>query len=131
MTIYMNDLARQLPPLPYDDSGGDGYDWMDQLPHYGWCEIPLWGAHGWDLGDWPYVIVAICRESDDLWGLVTYVEQDLTLWGFSSRRELYAQIDTIAEFYWRLCDNDGPSDLPPEGLEQHHQGPPRRLNPVT
>jgi hypothetical protein len=51
-------LLPYLPPLPPRDPGGDGYDWMDRVHRSRWAPIPSWGRDGWDLGDWPLVIVA-------------------------------------------------------------------------
>jgi hypothetical protein len=44
-----------LPDLP--DYAEEGYDWISRLSN-GWYAVPGWGKDGWDLGNWPYVIVA-------------------------------------------------------------------------
>jgi hypothetical protein len=116
---------KLLPALP-NRWGGDGYDWMEELSG-GWRPVASWGSQGWDLGSWPYVIVAICRirteDQGTVWGVCTYVEGDLTVESFTRYEDLIAAVDKIAEFYWRHAER-GPNDLPEEGgLLPHHQGP--------
>lgn len=36
----------------------DGYDDMDVAESEGWKAVSGWGRDGWDLGDWPYVVVS-------------------------------------------------------------------------
>jgi len=72
-----------LPPLPQD--GSRGYDWIEDLQ--GWHALPYWGSKGWELGNWPYVIAAVCRASAPIWGLATYIEGDTELWAFESRED--------------------------------------------
>ena len=92
-----------LPELPPRSSYDDGYDWMGQLSN-GWYEVPSWGSEGWDLGDWPYVIVAHYNgEVGDIgpFGVATYVEGDLEVKEFPTRAERDSETDRIALFYWR------------------------------
>ena len=59
-----------------------GYDWMELIEEHGWAVIPSWGCDGWDLGQWPYVMVAGTRTADsigNLFGMATYCEGDVTL----------------------------------------------------
>jgi hypothetical protein len=118
------ELTTLLPPLPpqYQDCG---YDWIEELR--GWRVVPDWGSKGWELGDWPYVIAAVCRTPARIWGLVTYMEGDIELWAFESAEELYEQVDVVAERWWRVGFGEGPPDLPAAGLKQHHKGRPRFL----
>jgi hypothetical protein len=46
-----------------------GYDWMELIEAEGWAVIPSWGCDGWDLGQWPYVMVAATRTADSIGNL--------------------------------------------------------------
>lgn len=59
-------LLPYLPPVPPNEYDG-GYEWAERLNNGdagatpgGWVVVPVWGRHGWDLGEWPYVMVATC-----------------------------------------------------------------------
>jgi hypothetical protein len=119
--IRHGELTRCLPPLP-PQCEIRGYDWIEELR--GWYALPCWGSKGWELGDWPYVIAAVCRTPDRIWGLVTYMESDIELWAFESLEELHGQVDAIAEAWWRFGYGETPPDMPAEGLKQHHKGRP-------
>lgn len=81
----------------YPFGGDDGYDWMyDANPRLGYKEIAGWGADGWDLGDWPYVIISV---SKDLCTVLTYVEGDLTRARYASKADALAAIDAAFIFY--------------------------------
>ncbi|HSL35278.1 MAG TPA: hypothetical protein VK883_00495, partial [Arthrobacter sp.] len=63
----------------YHENGG--YDWMELIGEHGWAVIPSWGSDGWDLGNWPYVMVAATRTADsigNLFGVATYCEGDVS-----------------------------------------------------
>ena len=113
-----------VPPLPDGiGTGGDGYDWADALT--GGCYVvPGWGRDGWDLGDWPYVIV--CHyDGAQVYAVATYTEGDLTCQAFTTRAERDQATDTIAAWQWRHGSPDGPDDLPDhnEELKPRHRGP--------
>ncbi len=58
-----------------------GYDWMELIEAEGWAVIPSWGCDGWDLGQWPHVMVAATRTADsigNLFGVATYCEGDVS-----------------------------------------------------
>jgi hypothetical protein len=38
-----------------------GYEWVELIEEHGWAELSSWGSEGWDLGQWPYVMVAATR----------------------------------------------------------------------
>lgn len=114
---------EELPPVDptYD---GDGHDFIDNLSG-GWVVVPLWGSRGWNLGEWPYVIIAACKTkgNDPVFGVCYYVEHDVTITSHASTEEQHQRIDELAEWHWRHHEN-GPKDLPPEkGLLSHHRGP--------
>lgn len=131
--------VTSLPELPNGhDHGGDGYDWMDLASHQtggAWRPIASWGADGWDLGDWPYVVVMYCRlrrPGDDgmTWGLAVYVEGDLDVRAFTDREEWLRAVDDTAHFYWRLSE-DAPDGFPLIGpARAEHCGPMRREEPL-
>lgn len=111
-----NYLARRLPALPDGHAHGDGHGWMAALSG-GWHEVASWGADGWDLGSWPYVVVAHYDGADELgllFGRVVYVEGDLFVEGYRWRSERDKASSDTAVYYWRHYGN-GPRDLPAEG----------------
>lgn len=124
------ELTENLPPVPAR-GGGDGYDWMEELTGggYGWRVVPSWGLEGWDLGSWPLVIVALCRAEPGggrtgVFGVVTYVEGDVTAEAFPTREERDAQVDRIAALYWAAGQADGPPAVPRIGpMLAEHCGP--------
>lgn len=133
MAVDDPSVARYLPPLP-ERGCGDGYDWMEEAAP-AWSALAGWGAHGWDLGDWPYVIVVVCAVklpaaealrtgARHVLGVATYVEGDLDVHAYTTRHDFMVAVDEIAAFYWRLSANDGPPDLPPIGpVRVEHSGP--------
>lgn len=108
-----------LPPLPgYAD---EGYDWMQKLK--GWIPIPSWGEDGWDLGSWPYVVVAIhINAPAKIYAVTVYCEGDITTEQYKTEAEMNEAIDSIAEFHWRHSGTP-PRDLPEVGLLPRHKGP--------
>ena len=74
---------------------GDGYDFAAKRGI-----ISSWGAHGWDLGEWPYVVIGSGHNANGEWWNVTRVEGDLTFRYFETQQELHADIDGIARYYW-------------------------------
>lgn len=111
-----------LPTLPPPGFDG-GYDWMDELGGTPWHPISSWGRDGWDMGQWPYVIVSRCLALGDkvegerrtrAWGFATYVEGDITVKAFATEDELLDELDATAHWYWRHTGNGptGFADLP-------------------
>jgi hypothetical protein len=114
-----------LPPLPIDSRSGDGYDWIENLTG-GWRVLPAWGRDGWDLGEWPYAIVAVCvartEDSTRVYGVATYTEGDTTLDAFATPAQRDHEIDNHAAWHWRHTGN-GPQ-VPEVGpLREEHTGP--------
>ena len=107
MTDDQAELTTRLPELP--GWTGEGYEWMQQLAH-GWYSVSAWGEQGWDLGDWPLVIVAH-YDSPDLYGQAVYVEGDLEITAYPSREERDRAASSTAVKLWRWNER-GPS-LPP------------------
>ena len=83
------------------DYFGDGYDWMEKLDGTGWHAIPGWGRDGWDLGDWPLVIIAQAYDRDEGdYLLCERVEGDVTVWAYRTKEALYEATDRIARTHW-------------------------------
>lgn len=101
-----------LPDLPDDEwHSGDGYDWIQELRGSGWRVIQAWGAEGWDLGSWPYQIIAHCDRPDaGVYGVVTYTEGDTHVEAFGSREARDATTNQIAVNCW-INNENGPDDL--------------------
>lgn len=116
-----------VPPLPYEGRyDGTGYDWMDAVAasRSGWHVVPSWGLDGWDLGQWPYVIV--CHyDGPGRYGLAVYCEGDLKVWAFDTEAERDAETDQVAHHQWRARPSAAPDDLPdkPADIRPHHRGP--------
>ncbi len=104
--------------------GGDGYDRMEYRRKFEFVACSAWGREGWDLGDWPYVVVS-ARKTADGYELLVDVEGDLTLTTHDSGDDLHAKIDEIAVFYWRHSRREGLfEDLPAEGpVPEKYRGP--------
>ncbi|WP_235509734.1 hypothetical protein [Arthrobacter sp. Soil761] len=85
-TVTTADTGEVITDAPVlrDYHANGGYDWMDLIAEHGWTVIPSWGSEGWDLGNWPYVMVAVIRTADsigNLFGIATYCEGDVkTYW---------------------------------------------------
>ncbi len=98
-----------------DHHNGDGYEWMDKIGAEGWAAVPNWGSEGWDLGQWPYVMVAATKTADKngaLYGMATYCEGDTTTSWFRSQIAQWEAITEQAFFSWTMGQAPGPADLP-------------------
>ena len=92
-----------------------GYDWMEDIEAAGWVVIPSWGIDGWDLGMWPYVMVAATRTADhhgELFGMAIYCEGDVTTTWYRTQKAHWVAISAHAHFHWRSGQASGPGDLP-------------------
>ena len=58
MKIESTAPVEELPAIPAR-GWDDGYDWMAKVRRP-WAPVPSWGRDGWDMGDWPLVIVLTC-----------------------------------------------------------------------
>ncbi|WP_353713505.1 hypothetical protein [Arthrobacter sp. K5] len=97
-----------------------GYDWMDLIAEHGWAVIPSWGSEGWDLGQWPYVMVAATRTADrigNLFGVATYCEGDVTCTYYRTKARQWDAITEQAFFQWKNGQAHGPADLPEAAAE--------------
>ena len=125
MTTITDGAPAPISTYDYTDgSGGDGYDWMDAARSDGWVALSCWGLDGWDLGQWPYVIVALRHRpaSTGPWQVAVNVEHDVNVRTYSTRADAVAAIDDTAAFYWRVLKT-GPASFTPDGpIADRHRG---------
>ena len=81
-------------------SGYDGYGIIEASRRWNWHVIAAWGQEGWNLGEWPYVIVFFQNREQE-YRLVLYVEGDITEYACPTRDLRNAVCDEIAFFYWK------------------------------
>jgi hypothetical protein len=89
---------------------GDGYDqmeWLSQKADPRWHVVSLWGKHGWDMGEWPYVAFYIRRRPKPVentplheWQVLNVVEGDNTLWTFPTEELRRSALDRMALNHW-------------------------------
>lgn len=92
----------------FDHTYGDGYDFLDDASSRGWAGVSSWGADGWDLGDWPYVVHIVKRDGDR-YALIVRCEGDLTGYIFDTRDAFDAHLDAAAAYWWNSTGR-GPTD---------------------
>lgn len=80
----------------------DGFDDMDVARADGWSVLSAWGRDGWDLGNWPYVVLSI-RTVDGKYQVQQVVEGDHDVYEFSSEEDRDAAIDYL--FLWYAIAN--------------------------
>ncbi|WP_427175242.1 hypothetical protein [Arthrobacter sp. 92] len=98
----------------------DGYDWTELIEAEGWAVIPNWGSEGWDVGQWPYVMVAATRTADsigNLFGVATYCEGDVSCTFYRGKVQQWEAITEQAFFHWKNGQAHGPDDLPEAAAE--------------
>ncbi|WP_353748065.1 MULTISPECIES: hypothetical protein [unclassified Paenarthrobacter] len=118
-TVDSNETIHGVTVLR-DYHMNDGYDWMELIGEHGWGVIPSWGCDGWDLGQWPYVMVAGTRTADDignLFGMATYCEGDVRTYWFRTKARWFGAISEQAFFHWKNGQAQGPDDLPEAAAE--------------
>lgn len=79
----------------------DGYDDMDVNGRKGWHSIAGWGRDGWDLADWPYVVISHGTLEHDVPGkyrLLSVCEGDHTVYAFDTPEDRDAATDYL--FIW-------------------------------
>jgi hypothetical protein len=78
-------------------SDGDGYSDIEVNEGRGYHAVGSWGRNGWDLGDWPYVVLSTCDRSEGFL-LLSVCEGDHDLYSFSSEEDRNAALDYL--FLW-------------------------------
>lgn len=78
----------------------DGYGDMAAEEGRGWRAIAGWGRDGWDLGDWPYVVIYASKmgEPGRPFGLMQICEGDRTVYAFATEADRDAAVDYL--FLW-------------------------------
>jgi len=97
-----------------------GYDWMDLISEHDWTALGNWGSDGWDLGQWPYIILATTQTADEkgpLFGVATYTEGDVTCEYYRTQARQWDAITEHAYQWWKNGGADGPADLPEAAAE--------------
>ena len=116
---------------------GDGYDVMSVANRFGWRDVAAWGSDGWNLGDWPYVVIYF-RETPgggrSAYQLAYYVEGDVSVYGYATEDERTRATDELAFFHWKnRCEKwvDGIDDY--WQMPEHLRGPyrPRHEEPLV
>ena len=88
----------------------DGYGDIEVATKLGWTAVSSWGHDGWDLGNWPYVVISIRNVGDLYCGAAWQyqmrqtVEGDTTNYGFASAEDRNAAIDYL--FGWYAAKQD-------------------------
>lgn len=102
-------------PVLVDYHLNTGWEWMDAVTNRGWTVLGMWGEDGYDLGQWPYIVVAIQAVRDDkgpLYGFALYCEGDVSTRWYRGLDAYFEAITEQAFFYWQLGQADGPKNLP-------------------
>lgn len=102
-------------PVLVDCHMNGGYDWMDEVAARGWSVPGTWGSEGWDLGQWPYIIVATrTLDTDDglFHAVATYTEGDVETRWFRQQERCWEAISAEAHACWKRRDAHGPEELP-------------------
>ncbi|EMY34994.1 hypothetical protein D477_006658 [Arthrobacter crystallopoietes BAB-32] len=126
-TADTHEEIRDLPVLrDYHINGG--YDWMEAIEAEGWSVLGSWGCDGWDLGQWPYVMIAAIRTADaigDLFGVASYCEGDVTCTFYRTQAAQWEKITEHAFYSWKNGQAHGPTDLPETAadLPARYRGP--------
>lgn len=100
------------------DSSGDGADWSDHMVSRGWQVPGSWGRDGWDVGDWPYQLIAYRKEAPFF--VMTRTEGDLQVVQCDTLEEAIAKIDWWVATLWRAHHRsvieDPDFEVGPDGL---------------
>ena len=80
--------------------GDDGYERIEVARRWKWEAIPSWGRDGWDLGDWPLVVI-FHRDSADGFELAENCEGDVTAYRYPTRALRDAATDAMAFVHWQ------------------------------
>jgi hypothetical protein len=94
--------------------GYAGEEWIERVIAWsGWSLPPSWGRDGYNLGDWPLVVIAhhVYRTDDGgkRYDLAQRIEGDVTVWTFEDPAAMFSATDRLAEYWWRQApDTFGP-----------------------
>lgn len=85
--------------------GVSGYDAIELAERRKWHVVPSWGRDGYDLGNWPLVIVFV-RNRNGRFEIAYYVEGDVDMYSCPTPDIRKAIIDEIAFFHWNWEGKD-------------------------
>lgn len=96
----------------------DGFGDMAVANAEGWHAVASWGRDGWDLGDWPYVVVSTRRTGRPVrgnyhtdgrpWQVRVTVEGDTDVYAFATEEERDAAINYLFVWYGLSRGYTGP-----------------------
>ena len=104
-----------IVPLLVDYHLNGGYDWMAEVNARGWDTPGMWGNEGWDLGQWPYIIVAtrtLDTDTGPLHAVATYTEGDVETRWYRQQERCWEAISAEAFACWKRREAHGPHPLP-------------------
>lgn len=100
--------------------GGDGYDVLSAMENQTkWRAVASWGADGWDMGDWPYVVQYV--KGDTM--LASYCEGDVTTYDFPDRETRDRALDDIAFWHWQMKGREWVEGIDPDSRPDYLRGP--------
>jgi hypothetical protein len=105
--------------------GDDGYDYMRIMQPLRWCVVSSWGLEGWNLGDWPLVVI-LHRRTTCGFELAYKVEGDITVYRYPTRDLRDAATDCLALWHWI---HDGKDWV--DGVESIDAAPDRLRGPFS
>lgn len=79
----------------------DGWDDMEANGAKGWRSVSAWGRDGWDLADWPYVVIShgtLKADGPGKYRLLSVCEGDHTVYTFDTPADRDAATDYL--FIW-------------------------------
>ena len=99
-------MTREELAKHHVDKGGrdyrlscDGYGDMEVAANEGWHAVSGWGLDGWDLGDWPYVVISVRNLDGDVYEMRQTVEGDTDVYRFTTIEDRCAAIDYLFVWY--------------------------------
>ena len=120
--VTTKDTAEEIEGVTVltDYHMNDGWDWMDLINGHGWYAVNSWGSEGWDMGQWPYVIIAATRTADaagELFGVASYCEGDVSTSYYRTQAAQWEALTEHAFSSWQLGQAHGPANLPGAAAE--------------
>lgn len=104
----------------------DGYEDMEAEEGRGWRALGIWGRDGWDLGQWPYVVIYV-KTTGTNFDLMQIVEGDRSVYRFDKAEDREAAIDYL--FLWYAAGNGQHwAPITPEQRELLDTGYPLAIN---
>lgn len=99
----------------------DGYEFAAAGQTAGWQPVASWGADGWDLGDWPYVVYLFRGDTER----ASYCEGDLEILTYATAADRELATDDTAWFYWQARGEEWIEGIDPDARPDYLRGPSR------